>query len=447
MYESGVMVIFGKMFRDIAEKETRVITTFDDPKLGSESYALVDVYCVAPDCDCRRVMINVIRDRDAKHLATINWAFDKDDPDRGPFLDRLNAQSPLSDALLKMVKETVLPDKRYVERLERHYRMVKEAVADPNHEVHKVLTDVTRKSPENSKKMKATFVAASTDAELAGLWREVGLDVPPELVEETIRRGERMVPYLGRFLLDEAMWAAGPEDDESWAPPFALALLSAIGGSSVTPFATEFLRRGMGGDWLTDLGDKLVYSLGPEAVLAIWDVATDERADEWGRSCAIGGLCLLGLKHEPLRADLVARFRSLTDAILAKPPRKLSEADSVVLDELLDALGCLHDEDSRERIERAFAEPRFKLHPPDKQETFDLMKKPFEEVFEESWSEPLGIFQPEELEYLRHANDPSAHEEDDDSLKPIVRESGKVGRNDPCPCASGKKYKKCCLPT
>ena len=27
---------------------------------------------------------------------------------------------------------------------------------------------------------------------------------------------------------------------------------------------------------------------------------------------------------------------------------------------------------------------------------------------------------------------------------PIVREEPKVGRNDPCPCGSGKKYKKCC---
>ena len=27
---------------------------------------------------------------------------------------------------------------------------------------------------------------------------------------------------------------------------------------------------------------------------------------------------------------------------------------------------------------------------------------------------------------------------------PIVRSEPKVGRNDPCPCGSGKKYKKCC---
>ena len=28
--------------------------------------------------------------------------------------------------------------------------------------------------------------------------------------------------------------------------------------------------------------------------------------------------------------------------------------------------------------------------------------------------------------------------------KPQVREGPKIGRNDPCPCGSGKKYKKCC---
>ena len=31
-----------------------------------------------------------------------------------------------------------------------------------------------------------------------------------------------------------------------------------------------------------------------------------------------------------------------------------------------------------------------------------------------------------------------------DSKKTFVRESAKVGRNDPCPCNSGKKFKKCC---
>lgn len=29
-------------------------------------------------------------------------------------------------------------------------------------------------------------------------------------------------------------------------------------------------------------------------------------------------------------------------------------------------------------------------------------------------------------------------------LEPYVREEPKIGRNSPCPCGSGKKYKKCC---
>lgn len=28
--------------------------------------------------------------------------------------------------------------------------------------------------------------------------------------------------------------------------------------------------------------------------------------------------------------------------------------------------------------------------------------------------------------------------------KPMIRETAKVGRNDPCPCDSGQKFKKCC---
>ena len=29
-------------------------------------------------------------------------------------------------------------------------------------------------------------------------------------------------------------------------------------------------------------------------------------------------------------------------------------------------------------------------------------------------------------------------------IKPLVKDA-KIGRNDPCPCGSGKKYKNCCL--
>ncbi|MBI4792314.1 MAG: SEC-C domain-containing protein, partial [Deltaproteobacteria bacterium] len=41
---------------------------------------------------------------------------------------------------------------------------------------------------------------------------------------------------------------------------------------------------------------------------------------------------------------------------------------------------------------------------------------------------------------MRRSDAPGA----DDRKKPAKREAQKVGRNAPCPCCSGKKYKKCC---
>lgn len=36
-------------------------------------------------------------------------------------------------------------------------------------------------------------------------------------------------------------------------------------------------------------------------------------------------------------------------------------------------------------------------------------------------------------------------DEDYESEQPFVRDGRKIGRNEPCPCGSGKKYKRCCL--
>ncbi len=37
----------------------------------------------------------------------------------------------------------------------------------------------------------------------------------------------------------------------------------------------------------------------------------------------------------------------------------------------------------------------------------------------------------------------SSEKEAETEIKPIKNEN-KIGRNDPCPCGSGKKYKNCC---
>ena len=52
----------------------------------------------------------------------------------------------------------------------------------------------------------------------------------------------------------------------------------------------------------------------------------------------------------------------------------------------------------------------------------------------------------DERESHEHVHGPNCnhHHHHHDMLKPILRDTPKIGRNDPCVCGSGKKYKKCC---
>ena len=45
--------------------------------------------------------------------------------------------------------------------------------------------------------------------------------------------------------------------------------------------------------------------------------------------------------------------------------------------------------------------------------------------------------------WCAHGHDHGHHHQA--AQAPLVRATPKVGRNDPCPCGSGKKHKKCCL--
>lgn len=74
-------------------------------------------------------------------MATINHAFDPENADilGQTFLELSGQQSEIAQPLLALFLEVIRRDPAYLERLERHYRMVKEAVREPGHPVHKAL--------------------------------------------------------------------------------------------------------------------------------------------------------------------------------------------------------------------------------------------------------------------------------------------------------------------
>ncbi|MCP4115040.1 MAG: preprotein translocase subunit SecA [Desulfobacteraceae bacterium] len=77
----------------------------------------------------------------------------------------------------------------------------------------------------------------------------------------------------------------------------------------------------------------------------------------------------------------------------------------------------------------------------------------FEGLVERIKEETLGIFfriqiainnEVEPVQQPRQENLVFSHSDDSAQKQPVKRAQEKVGRNDPCPCGSGKKHKKCC---
>ncbi len=50
---------FHDYYPEVAEKETRCLTLHNDPELPSGTYGFIESYCNDPNCDCRRVFLNV----------------------------------------------------------------------------------------------------------------------------------------------------------------------------------------------------------------------------------------------------------------------------------------------------------------------------------------------------------------------------------------------------
>lgn len=143
------MLRFGVLFPEVAERETRTVRVSEavppgDPDyLPADEYGFDELYCDERNCDCRRVMINVLARHAGRHVATINHAFEP--PAKGElvpeqtFLDPLNRQSQAAPALLDLFVDVLLADESYRQRLIRHYRMFKNVVDDPAHPGHRRL--------------------------------------------------------------------------------------------------------------------------------------------------------------------------------------------------------------------------------------------------------------------------------------------------------------------
>jgi len=143
------MIPFMELFPVVGARETRSVAVPPGQDLPEGEYGSLELYCDEPGCDCRRVIIDVLRPETgwSKVWATIGygwesldfyrrWSSAGSDPAemKGPYLDPLNPQTKYSTALLNLFRllvqspEYVARLERHYQRLERHYQMFREFV-------------------------------------------------------------------------------------------------------------------------------------------------------------------------------------------------------------------------------------------------------------------------------------------------------------------------------
>ena len=137
------MTPFLERFPERGARETRSVTVRGMPPLPDGDYGFIELYCNEPHCDCRRVMVVVLRPETGwrRFWATINYGWESrefyqrwaqapggDESEwQGPFLDPLSTQSRYAPALLELF-QSLLQSPPYVERLKSHYRLFRAAV-------------------------------------------------------------------------------------------------------------------------------------------------------------------------------------------------------------------------------------------------------------------------------------------------------------------------------
>lgn len=272
--------------------------------------------------------------------------------------------------------------------------------------------------------------------------------LPRTVIEECARRGDAMVKVLAPLAQDGSYWREDVASGEWWALHHAVMILGLIPGERAGDALIAFMRR--------------------------MDEAGDESLQEW-----LGGCWADFFVNKPASAidalRVIARDRKLdwfirteaADAVVELAERDGGEA----LDAALDWAAALAADETENWELRLLTAGKLLDFAPERHRALleDLARRQSrgERVFDASniakayagkagpqagraQEDPWKFYEPDQIaerqarwaaiEEEAEAEDAAAH------ATPYVREQPKVGRNDPCPCGSGKKYKRCCLP-
>jgi len=265
--------------------------------------------------------------------------------------------------------------------------------------------------------------------------------VPRNLIDECARRGDEMTEYLRQLHEDDFLWNLDGDDLEDvadgiwWLRLHAAMILGQIPSEQAGLLLVEYMRR-MSleddenlQDWLAGNWSSLFLNK-PLSVLPALPRGGGDALEQ--------ALAWLAKKSADESEDW--EYRLTTAALLLHFPRHQYRQLLEEMAALQSGWGIHFDMQS---IEKAYAGKYFAPE-------WERFKNPLQ------FYEPEAIMQRQirwreedakenqrrlsgDTDYPADPYDPYYDNE------PYVRPEPKIGRNDPCPCGSGKKYKKCCL--
>jgi hypothetical protein len=260
-------------------------------------------------------------------------------------------------------------------------------------------------------------------------------ELPLGVVQECAKRTDAMVPVLRRHLEDEANWADDVDEGNRWALLHSVHILGLIPGKASA-----------------------------EALLVAFSrINLDENSDlpDWLSSCW-PALCQNKTEHTTAPLRKIAEYRALNwyargqavDCVLAEA----YATGSAELEQAIDWLAAMCGDDTEDEEFRVIAGHNLLDFPRERHrpimEALVALQEPDSLVANAFTLEDIdaGFDKGDDPEWLR-VGDPWRFYHPDEIQRRQERwleedlqiDYTKIGRNEPCPCGSGKKYKKCCI--
>ena len=295
---------------------------------------------------------------------------------------------------------------------------------------------------------------------LAALAYDTGV-FPLEAFEEAIAQRDAIIPELLRILEEDTANLAEIAPNENYMALInAIYLLAQFREPRAYPllvnffFADKDLAELATGDIVTDGLDRILASVCQGDTGLIERVIEDETLDEFVRGTALNALVVLVAQGVKSRDEVMAYFKELFRG-------KLARENSYIWTDLMLQSCELYPDEVMADIEQAYADNLIETMHFGIDDIKRLLANGKEQVLAELKEDPQRRFIEdviEEIEPRYYCDDMPPLEYEPDLFPPPIwlsppapiftplprHATPKVGRNEPCPCGSGKKYKRCC---